>query len=627
MDPQMDQVTSRSEALLVARNVPGVLPYLEYLPPDYATTQRRYPTLIFLHGKGQKGSDLEALKVAGPPKEIAGGSTMTFTVNGVTESFIVLAPQLPAGNQDWWGNSVGPILNQAITNYRSDPDRIYITGLSLGGIGAYDNAANAAFAPQVAAIAPVAGRMQSTNFCVLASNHIAVWAFHGDADTEVPYAQDVSTIASINGCSANPPAVLRTYAGVSHNSWDLAYRTDHLYDSPNLYEWLLMQRRGGGSPTNHAPSITTSGATFPANIVLGSNLAFQVGVSDQEQDSFSTLVRLDGATLTTSAGTSIPVTLTALALGTHSVAITSTDAHGLAATLTLAITVNPVPSGNRVFCAPSMIVNEAGVGDATTFCDEQALAGDPASGSGGQPTTGWQTAWNPATFPAHAYIDLDAPTAITSVWFFDTNGAGDWELQTGSPGNWSAVTRLDLSGYMLWKQVPVNATTQFIRLTQPVMNSSGMNEVVIYGLPSPAPVKKLTCAASYVVNETTVGAPGNFCDQQALAGDPANGTGGQPLTGWQTEWNPATFPASAYIDLQSELEVTELWAFDTNGPGDWTVQTATAVGAWDAPRNLDLSGYLRWIKMPIGKRARYIRLTQPVMNSSGVGEVVLYGRP
>jgi len=52
-----------------------------------------------------------------------------------------------------------------------------------------------------------------------------------------------------------------------------------------------------------------------------------------------------------------------------------------------------------------------------------------------------------------------------------------------------------------------------------------------------------------------------------------------------------------------------------------------AVGARDAPRTLDLSGYLRWIQIPIGKRARYIRLTQPVMNSSGVGEVVLYGRP
>src|SRR6478609_2483584 len=118
----------------VAKKTSGGMGYLEHLPADYASTSSLYPCIIFLHGSGEKGdgSPAQLAKVAnnGTPKFIKNGATMCFTVNGKTECFIVLSPQLPA-NQGSWKPSCLAFVQWALTYYRIDPDRVYLTGLSL----------------------------------------------------------------------------------------------------------------------------------------------------------------------------------------------------------------------------------------------------------------------------------------------------------------------------------------------------------------------------------------------------------------------------------------------------------------------------------------------------------------
>lgn len=246
-----------SAAVLVARSMPcgsNTIGYLEHLPSDYTTSgSLRYPTMIFLHGLGERGSgspaDLELLKRHGPPKHIQNGHTMTFTVDGKTERFIVIAPQLSSSSDSYSRSWLTCVINYTQANYRVDPDRLYITGLSLGGNGTYLAATSTTLAPSIAAIAPIAAWGPPGEACVIPDNHIAVWAFHGDADTTISLSQGQAMIDAINGCQPTPcpPPRFTIYPGVGHNSWDQAYDTGHTYHDPNLYEWLLRQRRGGGS--------------------------------------------------------------------------------------------------------------------------------------------------------------------------------------------------------------------------------------------------------------------------------------------------------------------------------------------------------------------------------------------
>jgi dienelactone hydrolase len=253
-EDDLEPVEETSSALLVAKSMPcgaNTIGYLQHLPSDYASSgSARYPAMIFLHGIGERGSgsaaDLELLKKHGPPKHIQNGHTMTFTVDGKTEKFIVISPQLATSYGSYPRSWLTCVVDYTLANYRVDPDRLYVTGLSLGGNGTYLAATSTTLAPKIAAAAPIAGWGPTSEACVIANNEIPIWAFHGDADSTVDISKDQAMINAINACQPPPsPAPIFTiYAGVGHNSWDRAYNTGNTYHDPNLYEWLLRQRRG-----------------------------------------------------------------------------------------------------------------------------------------------------------------------------------------------------------------------------------------------------------------------------------------------------------------------------------------------------------------------------------------------
>lgn len=200
--------------------------YLIYLPEEYSDASRElWPMLVFLHGSGERGSNLDLVKVHGPAKLIEQGKKFPF---------IVLSPQCPA-SQDFDTETIFSLIEHIVKEYHVDMDRIYVTGLSMGGGATWDLAMSHPF--YFAAIAPVCGRV-NRNYPERAGElkHLPIWAFHGAKDDIVPINEQAALIDKLQ--QAGSKAKFTIYPTCGHDSWT------ETYDNPDLYEWLLKQRRG-----------------------------------------------------------------------------------------------------------------------------------------------------------------------------------------------------------------------------------------------------------------------------------------------------------------------------------------------------------------------------------------------
>lgn len=198
--------------------------FLLYLPsgfdPHAAT---RYPLLIFLHGSGEAGYDIEKVKVNGPPKLVASRPDFPFILASPQATNNVLRGFDPV--------MLDAMLDELLARLPIDPDRVYLTGLSMGGIWSYGWAS---LRPdRFAAIAPVCGSWDTIDACRLKG--VPVWAFHGAKDDIVPIRDDQAMIDAINACGG--AARLTVYPDAGHDAWTATYA------SQSLYDWLLQQRR------------------------------------------------------------------------------------------------------------------------------------------------------------------------------------------------------------------------------------------------------------------------------------------------------------------------------------------------------------------------------------------------
>ncbi len=197
-----------------------MLEYLIYLPKEYSESDA-WPLVLFLHGVGERGSDLEKVKRHGPPRLIAEGKQFPF---------LVVSPQCPEG-RGWKPAELLAILDEIFAKYKVDRDRVYVTGLSMGGFGAW---ALAAFAPdRFAALVPICGGGDSRTAAKIA--HIPTWVFHGAKDHVVPLASSERMVKALQEQGAK--VKFTVYPEAEHDSWTETYAT------PELYEWLLQQRR------------------------------------------------------------------------------------------------------------------------------------------------------------------------------------------------------------------------------------------------------------------------------------------------------------------------------------------------------------------------------------------------
>lgn len=211
---------------------PGGLPYLLFLPKGYnASGKERWPLVVFLHGSGERGTDIEVIKKHGPPMLVEQDSAFPF---------IVISPQLPEQGPDagryWSVPPLDQLLDHALKTWRIDPSRVYLTGLSLGGIATWDW--GTARPERFAALAPVAAFGDPKRAC--AAKDVPVWAFHGDHDDVVDARGDFEMIDALKKCGAAPR--LTIYPNTDHWSWVAAY------NDPALWMWLLHQRKMPPTP-------------------------------------------------------------------------------------------------------------------------------------------------------------------------------------------------------------------------------------------------------------------------------------------------------------------------------------------------------------------------------------------
>ncbi|MBS0262983.1 MAG: prolyl oligopeptidase family serine peptidase [Planctomycetes bacterium] len=198
------------------------LNYLLYLPQDYDTSTKPWPLVLFLHGAGESGTEIEKVKLHGPPKLIAAGKTFPA---------IVVSPQ--SAGRGWNPQSLNPLLDDLVAKYRVDKDRIYVTGLSMGGFGTW---ALAAASPQrFAAIAPICGGGNPADAAKI--KHLPIWVFHGAKDNVVPLSASESMVKALQAAGA-ADVKFTVYPEAAHDSWT------ETYDNPEFFEWLFKQKRG-----------------------------------------------------------------------------------------------------------------------------------------------------------------------------------------------------------------------------------------------------------------------------------------------------------------------------------------------------------------------------------------------
>lgn len=220
MPMTQDQQDTTQTAEKMEVQVTVRMQYLLALPQDYETKDK-WPLVLFLHGAGERGTDLEKVKVHGPPKLIAKGKQFPF---------ITVSPQCPR-NRWWDAGQLNELVTHIEKKYKVDADRIYVTGLSMGGFGTFSLAA---YAPERwAAIAPVCGGGDPIS--ARRTNHIPTWVFHGARDRVVPEARSSEMVEALERRGGNVKYTV--YPDAGHDSWTATY------DDPKFYEWLLQQKR------------------------------------------------------------------------------------------------------------------------------------------------------------------------------------------------------------------------------------------------------------------------------------------------------------------------------------------------------------------------------------------------
>lgn len=183
--------------------------------------------MLFLHGMGERGADLELLKFNGIPKVIE---------EGMGFPFLVVSPQCP--EDTIWTNELDALhalLEAMIEKYNVDHSRIYLTGLSMGGFGTWHLAAT--YPSLFAAIVPICGG--TTPFVgfperIKALKDVPVWAFHGAKDEVVPIQGSQELVDVLKAHQGN--VKFTVYPDTNHDSWT------QTYENSELYQWLLQQK-------------------------------------------------------------------------------------------------------------------------------------------------------------------------------------------------------------------------------------------------------------------------------------------------------------------------------------------------------------------------------------------------
>ena len=217
--------------LVVKSNRELDVKFLLYLPKEHAAKpKKKWPLIMFLHGAGERGDNLDRVKVHGPPKLVEQGKAM---------EFIIVSPQCPR-ETIWNDELLITLLNDVVKRHHADETRLYLTGLSMGGYGTWS--LGLTHCDRFAAIAPICGggdfikAYNAGGAKGKALRTLGIWAFHGAKDTVVPLAESERMVTSIKKFG-HPGPKLTVYPEARHDSWTKTYA------NPELYKWFLQHQR------------------------------------------------------------------------------------------------------------------------------------------------------------------------------------------------------------------------------------------------------------------------------------------------------------------------------------------------------------------------------------------------
>jgi predicted peptidase len=254
-DPNLNPKLAGSVTGTVS-NGAKTIPYRLYKPAGVAPGEK-VPLVLFLHGKGERGTDnvLQTTWI---------GGLVNATKSGPYAAY-VLAPQIDPG---MWFQSAGSspteamsltikLLKQVIASEDVDPSRVYVTGLSMGGMGTWDILR---WEPNLfAAAVPMSGGADPSTAAAI--KDIPVWAFHGANDTIVPVSASRNIIAALRAAGGAPKYT--ELPGGGHVIWNPIYA-----DSSNtLYPWLFSQRKTVAAAASAKPVVAARFSSAPVKLV------------------------------------------------------------------------------------------------------------------------------------------------------------------------------------------------------------------------------------------------------------------------------------------------------------------------------------------------------------------------
>jgi predicted peptidase len=195
--------------------------YLVYLPAEYdAKASAQWPLVLFLHGSGEKGDDIEKVKIHGPPKLVAAGKEFPF---------VLVSPQCPSDTR-WNAEELAKLVDALTNTYRIDRQRLYVTGLSMGGSGTWSLVA--AYPDKFAAAMPLCGRGDLEAAEKLAKTPIWVLVGAKDRTQTVQNCQEMAAALAKAGGKGR----FTLYFELPHDCWTVTY------NNPDTYDWLLAHK-------------------------------------------------------------------------------------------------------------------------------------------------------------------------------------------------------------------------------------------------------------------------------------------------------------------------------------------------------------------------------------------------
>ncbi len=307
-----------------------------HLPDDYSTSGQNYPVIIFIPGIGEVGTDASKLLLYGPSNFIAQGHNMQFVVNGTTEKPIVISIQPTAS----WpsATSINKKIDSVCLRWRVDINRVYLTGLSMGGCS-WDTyvSANMTYANRIAAVVamsapppPVIGDMK---FLSLTGGKW--WGFEGTTDY-----RSMDKVRDTMNAAVLGSARYTQYVG-GHCCWNTWYNPTWTEAGDNIYTWMLKQRKG--TQTANQPPVANAGTD--QTITLPLNTVTLTGSASDPDGSISACAwtKVAGpATFTIGSSGSAQTSITNLVQGTYQFELRATDNSGASDLDTVVVSVLPL---------------------------------------------------------------------------------------------------------------------------------------------------------------------------------------------------------------------------------------------------------------------------------------------